>query len=439
MRIEYFVNNQLREFSNYNNKRMLPNIIDGLNITARKVIFASQSITDKMKVSQLGMRASGETHYKHGEDSIIDVVTGLAKSYPGANNMPLLEPLGQFGTRIDRKASSPRYIYTRLSPNFKKLFHKEDMDIITPLYEEGDEIEPMFYIPLLPTILINGAQGVGSGYSSFVFPYKMEDVRRAVAEVLTHGKVQTPLLPWLNGWTGTISKIGKQVVFTGIIKKVNTTTLRITELPPAFDLTGYKKVLNDLIEKKIIKDYDNNSTEAGWDFTITCPRETGNMAADKLLAAFKLIGRWTETFVCWGPDPVAPPMVFNSPEEIVAAWVPIRLEYYAKRKQNIIKKLSERILWAQQKSDFIDWWLKQDDIKSFTYKQIALAMMDEVKSVGHNNSDVAKRLMDLPMRSLTADERDALKAQIVELRTEHDTVYGTGEPVMMKADLGSIK
>ena len=224
MKVGDFINTGWREYANYDNERSIPHLMDGMKITQRKVLYAFiEHIGNNYIVcDKAGMRAADLTNYKHGAVSMIDVLIKMNQDFPGTNNMPWLDKEGQFGTRLCHAASSERYISTKLGDTYKKMFDPEDNFILNKQYDRGDEIEPEFYLPKLPMLLVNGSMGTGNGYASSVLSYDPVEVKQAVEEVLKTGLVQTKLTPYMNGYYGGISKDHEtgQITFEGMIERV---------------------------------------------------------------------------------------------------------------------------------------------------------------------------------------------------------------------------
>ena len=162
-----FVNKELILFSMADNIRSIPSVVDGLKPGQRKILFAcfKRKLTKQLKVSELSGFVSECTAYQHGENSLQVTITGMAQTFVGSNNLNLLEPEGSFGTRLDggKDAASPRYIYTLLSPFARKLFPATDDPLLTYNLDDDKKIEPMWYAPVVPLVLINGAEGIGTG------------------------------------------------------------------------------------------------------------------------------------------------------------------------------------------------------------------------------------------------------------------------------------
>lgn len=434
--ISDFIANDWAQYADYDNRRSLPHIMDGLKITQRKAMYTAIRLPkgDKpIRVSQFSAEAANKTAYHHGEVSMVDTVVKLAQDFPGTNNCPLLQRHGQFGSRLSSKSAGARYIHTKLHSNWDTFFNKEDQEIVEPLYDDGDEIEPKYYIPILPMLLVNGADGVGNGFKSVILPYSVKDVAKACREVSKHGKVKTKLKPCINGWNGTIEKVDRQIILTGVLKVVHSTKIEITELPPSYDNEKYKKILNDLADSGFIRDYENKSTEDAWHWIISVPRSTTNLNQDELLSKFKLIEKTTENFVGWGMDAIAP-ITFDSPEELVEYWHGERLNLYAKSIVNQIKKCKDRIRLAALKMEFIKWCLK-NDFRKLSKKDFIEKSSSAIKNL---TEELAGEFVSIPMYKITTDEVRKLEDDIEKQLDELDELEKLTPEIMMETNLKGL-
>lgn len=236
-----FINNQLKEYSRANVQRSVPNIMDGFKPSQRKIMFAcfKRKLSDEIKVAQLAGYVSEHACYHHGEASLNETIVGLAQDYVGACNINPLYPAGSFGSRMgggkDLKkgddSAATRYIYTYLSNACKSIFNELDTPLLDFQQEEGIKIEPAFYLPVIPIILANGVQGIGTGYSSSIQCYNPVDIMDNQIAYIT-GKPMTEMIPWYRGYNGVIESTGNQSFITvGRWQRVGTDKIRIEEIP----------------------------------------------------------------------------------------------------------------------------------------------------------------------------------------------------------------
>lgn len=436
IRVLDFIANEWAQYADYDNRRSLPHIMDGLKITQRKAMYTATLLPkgDKpTRVSQFSSEAAKVTAYHHGESSMISTVVGLAQDYPGSNNYPWLEKHGQFGSRLSNDSAAPRYIHTKIHKNWDTFFKKEDQEIVEHLYDDGDKIEPKYFIPVVPTVLLNGADGVGNGYKAKILTYDVAAVAKALREIVKGGKVKTPLIPHIVGWKGKIEKQERQVILTGVMEVVHSTKIRITELPPNYDNEKYKKLLNQLIEDGTVKDYENKSTEEKWDWIIHVPRTTTSLTEDKLMDMFGLVEKTTENFVCWGMDAKAP-MTFDGPEALIEHWYVERIKLYEKSIAHQIAKCREEIVRADLKQRFIKWCLK-NDFRKLTRKEFIEQSVAGVKNL---TEAVAGDFVAMPMYRITTDEVEKLLAEIDALMDKLEELEQLTPVILMERNIKGL-
>lgn len=434
--IRDFIANEWAQYADYDNRRSLPHIMDGLKITQRKAMYAATLMPKNEKpirVSQFASEAAKVTAYHHGEASMLDTVVKLAQDYPGSNNFPWLEKHGQFGSRLSNDSAAPRYIHTRLHSNWHNLFKKEDQAVVEFLYDDGEKIEPKYFIPIVPTLLLNGADGLGNGYKSLILNYDISAVAKACREIVKHGKVKTPLVPSINGWKGTIEKVDRQIILTGVLETVHSTKVRVLELPPKYDNEKYKKLLNGLIEDGLIKDYENKSTEDKWDWIIHVPRTTSALGEEKMAEMLGLIEKKTENFVCWGIDGKAP-LTFEGPEALVEHWYEERIKLYQKSINHQIAECRHDITMADLKMRFIKWCLK-NDFRKLSRKEFIEQSVAGVKNL---TADIAGDFVAMPMYRITTDEVVKLAEEIDALLEHLDELEALTPVILMEKNLKGL-
>lgn len=199
----------------------------------------------EIKVAQLAGAVAELSSYHHGEVSLMGTIVGLAQDFVGSNNLNLLMPYGQFGTRLSggKDAASARYIFTALSPLARRVIHEEDDAILNYLYEDNQKIEPLWYIPIIPMVLINGAEGIGTGWSTKVPNYDIHEVIANLRRMLD-GVDPLPMLPSYRGYNGRIVEVGEnRYVFFGEIAVLDDQTVEITELPIKVWTQYYKETV----------------------------------------------------------------------------------------------------------------------------------------------------------------------------------------------------
>nr|AAS90120.1 DNA topoisomerase type 2 [Tetrahymena thermophila] len=253
-----FVNKELINFSNSDNARSIPSLCDGLKPGQRKILFAcfKRNLKNEIKVAQLSGYVAEHSAYHHGEQSLESTIVGMAQSFVGTNNINYLMPIGQFGSRNmgGKEAASARYIHTCLNKITRCVFPEPDDHILYYLEDEGQQVEPIYYLPIIPTALLNGADGIGTGWSTSIPCYNPRELVDSIEKRMM-GVPFTDLLPWYKGFTGEISNNEKsQITVSGKYHLVNETTIEITELPIKKWIRDYKNFLEEKLESTKDKD-----------------------------------------------------------------------------------------------------------------------------------------------------------------------------------------
>ena len=428
--IANFLRTDFRDFALYDVEISIPSMIDGLKISQRKAMWTVLNNPKKMTVEQLGSLAASYTNYHHGATNLEDVIAKIARDYCGSNNVNWLVPEGQFGNILDHKPSSSRYISTKLHPNWNKWFNKAHNIVMPFVYEDGEATEPQYFIPPVPTILFNGADGIGTGYASSIFGYNPDDVlRNTIAAV--RGKSLDPLVPWYNGYAGKIERNGRQTVFYGAYEKVNATTLRITQLPIGVQAEDYKLILNELVANEEIKDYDNNSTEKAWDITIYANRAFCSLPSEVIIEKLRLVTRNTENIVVW--DEGDRIRTFNDVNQLIQHFVKWRLGKYEEYRLTQIELYREELAWLEEKLRFIHYFIEHSATLVNMRKD---EMLSHLTSNGFVNAD---RLVQIRVYNLTLDETDELVAGIRQLYTQIDELEKTDAKKLYLDELKKIK
>lgn len=437
IRVKHFMNSAFKEFSLYDNVRSIPILFDGMKPSQRKAVYGVQlrgESAAEIQVERLAAQVAAATDYHHGTGSMEGTITGMATNYAGANNMNVFMPNGQFGSRLTKEAAAGRYIFTKFSTYFRQLFKKEDDSILENIVVDGEKIEPKYYIPLLPMMLINGAQGTGTGHACLIMNYHPEQVRDACMK-LVDGKKLTKgtLTPWYRGFAGTIVRNSEtgQVVVTGKLEVVNSTTIKITEIPVGVYLDSYKDHLTKLEDADFIKDFEDRSTEESFEFMVTCPRSTTALDHDELLKKFKLISRDTENLTLWNENGTLER--FDTVEDVIERFVTWRVARYEDRRQKLIAETTEAIRWMSEKLRFILFYLSNVDAFKNKKKEDLVAMLLKNEFVDYD------RLLQMAMWNLTKDKIEELKKQIEEEKKYLATLEADTAQAMYKRELKEFK
>ncbi|AQK73813.1 DNA topoisomerase 2 [Zea mays] len=352
-----------------NFQRSIPSMVDGLKPGQRKILFCSfkRNFVKEAKVAQFSGYVSEHSAYHHGEQSLASTIIGMAQNFVGSNNINLMSPNGQFGTRAQggKDAASPRYIFTKLSNITRSIFPKDDDILLNYLNEDGQSIEPTWYMPILPMVLVNGSEGIGTGWSTYIPNYNPRDIVANVRRLLNEEST-VPMHPWYRGFKGSIEKTvntkvaGSTYTVTGIIEVVDNTTLRITELPIRRWTQDYKDFLESLAPDPKNKDKvtfieDVTSQGDNEDVYIQLKLSEANVNVAKeegLVKKFKLtttIG--TTNMHLFDSDGKI--RKYDTPEQILEEFFQLRLEFYCKRKEALLKNIKLDLKKLENKVRFI--------------------------------------------------------------------------------------
>ena len=426
-----FFETEIREYSVGTCIRAIPSGVDGMVPSQRKALYGMMKLypTQEVKVSIGSASLMAASCFHHG--SLEGVISNMARDYPGTNNMPLLEGIGQLGSRLSPDVAAARYVFVKLPSIIKSIFHSSDDPILERMEDDGEVVEPKFYLPILPMILVNGSDGMGMGYASKIFGYSPKQIHDHIIAILDGKEPKSPLVPWFRGYTGTVEKVGSQTVVTGCIEVVDSVTLKITELPIGQYTIKYREVLNALEDSGIIKRYSDNSTGDKTEFVIKTTRETAAKDQEWLLKTFKLVGRDTENFTVW--DEKNKIRKFVSADELLQWFVSYRLSRYDDRKNHILSELTKELTEHQETKRFILYYRKHGKDWNDT------PMKDIESDLRFSGFVDVNRLLSIRLSRLTLDAITELDKKIIDTTSEKTRIEALSSIDMYKADLKSIK
>lgn len=429
IKIQDLLNKQLVNYASYDNIRKIGSAIDGLKNASRKVIFTvlEKKIKEKTKVLQLSNKCAEYADYLHG--SLDGVVVTLAQDFAGTNNIPLLQKFGNFGTRCIQEASAPRYIFARGSDELFDLF--KDSEILEQQYFEGSRIEPKFYTPTLPMLLVNGSEGVSSGFAQKILPRNPENLKKYILEKLSGKEPSEELLnPYAKDFKGNFRKDienPNKWYIEGVVEHVKNNEYLITEIPFTYDLKTYTNVLDDLVESKTIIRYSSESDgENILRFRVTLPRGVN----DSLISRLKLYKIVNENYTAI--DENLKVREFKSAKEIIDYYIYIKLKFLQKRKTYIIEKLNKDFKILENKLRFLNMYISKE--LSITDKSKS-ELETELEKLNFDKFDGYSYLIGMPMYSLTTDKVKELETSIEKLKKEIETVTKTSIEQMWRKDL----
>ena len=412
-------------------------MIDGFKPTQRKVLFGclKRNLVKEVKVAQLSGYISEHAAYHHGEVSLQGTIVNMAQDYICSNNINLLKPIGGFGTRVNngKDSASPRYIFTELETITKKLFNEDDNKVLTYLDEDNQSIEPEYYIPIIPMLLVNGADGIGTGFSTSIPCYNPVDIIENLKRMQSKDDL-IPMKPWYRGFKGEIteSDIPGKYITSGIYKLTGD-KLKITELPIYSWTQNYKEFLEDKLIKDEIKDYQNYSTDVLVDFEVTL---LPNHNSIDIVKEFKLTSSITTSNMhAFGSDNKI--KKYNTVEEILEEYYYVRMEYYDRRKNYIISRLQKDLDLLSNKVKFIleiiDKTLVVNNIKKKDLED-ALNTKEYLKI-----DDSYKYLTGMPIYTLTYEKVEELKSKKEAISIELNNIKETSIKEMYNNDLKELE
>ena len=389
-----FINRELILYSLYDNQRSIPSLCDGLKPSERKILYGcfKKNLREEIKVAQLVGYISEHTAYHHGEQSLASTIVAMAQNFVGSNNINLLMPNGQFGTRNKggKDSASPRYIFTELNKVTRHIFNQNDSPLMDYIFEEGQKIEPKWYLPIIPMILVNGSEGIGTGWRSQIPCFNPHDIVESLKSKLK-GNDFLKIEPWYKGYQGEIkenpNKEGHYIVKGKYHwSDEDPNKVIITEIPIKKWTENYKYFLQELMgieilnkeedkskkkgkkkrgddedekkEKKkeiIIKDLRENHTYNRVCFEVTILDEYVEKLKndDELfMRTFNLTSSINiKNMVLFSPEGKI--KKYNSIEEILETFYNLRLEYYHIRKDYMISVLKKEVATLSNKARFI--------------------------------------------------------------------------------------
>ena len=356
--LSQFVHLGLKHFSESDVRRSIPSAIDGLKTSQRKILFGcflkTQLATSEMKVAQLCGYIADKSHYHHGEVSLTSAITSMAQDFVGANNINLLLPKGQLGSRLQggKDAASPRYTFVQLNPLTPLIYRREDLNILEYTYDDGVQTEPVFYVPIIPMALVNRCEGIGSGFSTSVPAYNPLDLIENVKRRLAPMQDVMDLKPWYRGFTGSIHPVDANFQTVGVFE-VKDGVVRITELPVGTWTSSYKVFLDGLVDKKIVASYTEKCTDVDVDITV---KLLGDLT-DDIPALLKLSStlRTSNMHLYSKANRIAK---YSTVAEIEEEHFRARFAAYVLRKKHLLKVLKHELEVLKSKARFIESKLK---------------------------------------------------------------------------------
>ena len=455
-KVEYstFIDKDLIHFSNYDNQRSLPCICDGLKPSQRKIMFSvfKRNLKKGVKVAQLTGYVSEQSCYHHGETSLNEAIISMAQDFVGSNNINLLHPDGQFGTRLQggKDSGAPRYIWTYMSKITNVLYNPNDLPLLKYNVEEGQTIEPEWYIPILPMILINGSEGIGTGVRTKIPQFNPLDIVKNI-RLMIDNKGMSEIKPWFRGFDGNVdysdvNQYGQYKYYSrGKYKKLNDSKVEISELPIGSWTDDYKDFLDKMVfdkgaedkirKKQCIMSYTTDCTESKVKFTIKFDKDTLNSLLknkEKFETKFGLRDTRNTSMTNMNLyNSTGRITKYDTVNEILNEFYLIRLSFYTKRREYMLTKIKGELDICESKVRFIEEFIagtmklvNEDDDVIHEYLEKKNYPTFSNSDKGDVNYDY---LINMQIRSLT-------KRKIEELRKLHDKRTAEYDDLFKKTD-----
>ena len=426
VKYDEFVHKDLIHFSYYNLERSIPSVMDGLKTSQRKILYAAfkRNLTQEIRVAQFAGYVSEHTGYHHGEASLNETIVGMAQDFMGANNLAWLVPQGQFGTRIQggKDAASPRYIHTYLQPYIRSLVPAADFEVLKYRDDDGLAVEPEWYAPVLPMLLVNGARGIGTGYSTYIPPCNPKTIKETLIRFLRgQGTLtDTPLVPYFEGFKGTYTSEG----VVGVYRK-DKDEFVVSELPPGTWTADYREWLEKELAEGRIKDFSDTSTDRD-----ICIRIKGIEEA-ALIKSLTTKIKTTNMHAFNAKGVIAKYATLN---DILVEYATVREALYETRRLHQIAKLEAEVPYHEDIVRFIEQQcldVPVPDLRKKT-KTECEALLTQHKYTHH------AEILRLPVSSFTAEVMAKHRSDRESVLTRLDLLRGTNARALWIADLESV-
>ena len=457
---EEFINREFIHFSKYDCDRSIPNLMDGLKISLRKILFSGfkKNLTTEIKVAQFSGYVSEHSGYHHGEASLNAAIVGMAQNFVGSNNINLFLPNGQFGTRLQggKDSASERYIFTQLNKITRTIFPQSDDNVLTYLNDDGQMVEPIFYAPIIPMILVNGSKGIGTGFSTDIMCYDPVQIIEYLKNKLLSIEDSVDFVPYYEGFKGQITRISdEKFLIKGVYEKNGVDKIRVTELPVGYWTENFKELLEELIEpgqdkegKKlaaIIKDYDDMSKDTNVDFTITFMKgkleeyelSKGDYECNGLEKLLKLYTTNTTTNMhLFDAEEIL--KKYQSVPEIIDDYYETRLELYGVRKTYMMNALEQELVLLSNKAKYIKENLDGTiDLRKKKKDEVIKMLSDKGYNIMDDDNEY-KYLTKMPMDSVTEENIEKLLNDKGNKEQELETIKNTPISKMWLFELNNL-
>jgi len=462
-----FIHGELIHYSNYSNLRTLPSMMDGQKPSQRKILYScfKRNLYKEIKVAGLASYVVDDAEYHHGENSLQEATIGMAQNFVGSNNINLLKPCGNFGYRNEGgdNSASPRYIFTHLSSIVPYIFRKEDEPVLDYILEDGKFIEPESYAPIVPLILVNGAKGIGTGFSTTVPSFNINKIIDNLEKMLDQ-KEPDNLFPWYRGFTGKIesqkdkkgSLIDDKYRTSGIYEVINENTIRITELPIGTWTNNYCKFLDTcLVDPKTkktsktqflqsyVKAPGNNVVDIEVVFWGSCLQDL--LLKNTLETSLKLYGCLAVSNM-YLYNEKGTVTKYDCVEDIFYEFYQFRTKIYAKRKAHVIKDLENQMNILKYKVKFIKQITSDELIVNKKKQDVLVKELENLKYPKFSTDSYAvedkkdyKYLTSMAILSLTEEKMNELNDEFKKKEKEYNDYLNITVEELWRRELKELR
>jgi len=440
--------------------------VDGFKPSQRKVIYGTilKNLKKSIKVAQLSAYVAEKSAYHHGEQSLNETIINLAQDFVGSNNINYLEPEGNFGSRLTGGAdhASPRYIFTKMSDFMSLIFHSADSALLSYLDDDGEPIEPEFYVPVIPNILVNGCQGIGTGFSTRIPSYNPLDIISNLRRKMK-GDECVPMIPWFRGFVGRVEKVGDKYVTKGLYRLLNEGKVEIYELPIGVWTDKYKEHLEDLMNpekdgkkktRQVLLKYESQYTDTKVRFILHFDKKELSDMLSK--GTFEKEMKLIDSSSCNTTNmhlfnEKGQIKKYTSPEHIIDEFYEIRREFYVKRKDYLEEKLKRELEILSARVRFIMEILDEEiilkgkdeeqleqELETRGYPKFTKGKLEyDPKDINSNPS--YDYLTSMPIRSMTRKRLEELMRQRDDRQVQYNALRELSIYDLWNADLDEIE
>lgn len=450
-----FVDKEMIHFSKYDCDRSIPNLMDGLKISLRKILYSAfkKRMNNEVKVAQFSGYVSENSGYHHGEASLNMAIVGMAQNYVGSNNINLLEPNGQFGTRMQggKDSASERYIYTQLNPITRFIYSNKDDAILEYNNDDGDIVEPIFYMPIIPMVLINGVKGIGTGFSTEILPYNPTTIiDYLIDKIKDKDTSHHEFIPHWSGFEGSIvdDLENNRYIVKGKYSKSAKDTIHVTELPVGIWTDDYKLHLEHLMEnvdkngkknQPLVREYDDMSKATNVDIKIKfISGVLDKMSNEEIEKTLKLSTSYSTNNM----------HLFNAKEKLVKYtsistiindYFETRMNGYTKRKMYIISELEKELVLLENRKRYIEELLS-DELDLRKLKKVEIIQLLKSRNYAIlEDDDEYKYLLKMPMDSVSEENVAKIISDFQNKKSELTYYQKTSEKELWLLELQQLR